>query len=177
MELDTTLPMPLSRIHSTQAEFERLVDAHRRRILALAWRLTGNLQDAEDVTQDVFLKLHRHLRDLEADSVLPWLRRVTANACTDVVRRRRGGMESLPEDMPAGGPNAEQRLLDLQREQKLARALLQLGERERTALVLRDLESLSTGEVAEAMGTTEGTVRVQIMKARLKLRELLRGEV
>ncbi|MDZ4797155.1 MAG: sigma-70 family RNA polymerase sigma factor, partial [Bryobacteraceae bacterium] len=58
---------------------------------------------------------------------------------------------------------------------RLQSALAELGERERAALVLRDLEGLSTAEVAEAMGTTESTVRVQIAKARLKLRELLRG--
>jgi RNA polymerase sigma-70 factor (ECF subfamily) len=145
-------------------------------VLGLALRLTGNLDDAQDAAQEVFLRLHRNLRRLQADAIAPWLHRVTVNVCTDAMRRRNSrAAVSIDRDhrSPEPGPEA-----DAERGRKrdlLAAALGRLGEKERAALVLRDLEGLSTAEVAAALGSSEATVRVQISKARLKLREWLRG--
>lgn len=156
--------------------FDEVMRCHERRVLGVALRLTGNLADAQDAAQDVFLRLHRALPSLADDAIAPWLRRVTVNVCRDLIRRRKvRRLEPIGEEMPsnASGPDAaaDRALL----KDRIASALSLLGERERTALVLRDLEGLSTAEVADLMGVAESTIRVQIGKARLKLRELLRG--
>ena len=166
------IPVRQSAVGGNDSAFEQLVRDNQRWVLGLAWRLTGNTADAEDVAQDAFLRLHQ--ARLPVDEAGPWLRRVVVNLCIDMVRRKVRVMP-MPEREPvslADLPDAEAR-----RSQELERlriALQKLTERERAALVLRDIEGLSTAEVAATMGTAEPTVRVQIARARLKLRDLLR---
>jgi RNA polymerase sigma-70 factor, ECF subfamily len=156
--------------------FESALRTYERRVLGLALRLTGNLDDAQDAAQEVFLRLHRNFRALDADAVAPWLHRVTVNVCADVLRRRKTRPAvSIDRDHASTEPNPEAQAERERNRQLLGAALARLGEKERAALVLRDLQGLSTAEVAEALGSTEATVRVQISKARLKLREWLRG--
>lgn len=150
-------------------EFEDLLREHERKVLHVALKLTGNLEDAKDVAQEVFLRLHRHLPELKHQPVAPWLYRVTMNLAADQRRRVR----RRPAGPLLGVFRAKSSPPDLH--MQLAEALAQLGEKERAALVLREVEGLSTAEVAEMLDSTESTVRVQISKARLKLRELLRG--
>jgi len=157
------------------ADFESLMRRHERLVLGTALRLLGNLEDAQDASQEVFLKLYRNLGKLERAQNLPaWLYRVTVNVCHDVGRRRRPTeppeeMETLaaPEAEPGWDSNEEER------RRALALSLRRLPERERAAVVLRDLEGLSTTEVARAMGSTEATVRSHISQARVKMREFL----
>lgn len=161
------------------AAFEQLMKAHERRVIGVAVRLTGNLADAQDAAQEVFLKLHHHLSSIEHPVVIaPWLYKVTLNVCFDLCRKRRTPMlvpvDSMTDVLRSEAPDAERCAVQRENSDRLTAALLLLGERERAALVLRDLEGLSTAEVAQALGSTESTVRVQISKARLKLRSLLK---
>ncbi len=151
------------------------MELHQRRIVGVALRLTGNIADAEDAAQEVFVRLHRNLNSLpDAASVLPWLHRVTVNVCLDQKRRTRTvPIEGLALVCASADP--ESAAASRETGEHLQMALLNLGERERAALILRDLEGLSTAEVAATLGSTESTVRVQIARARLKLRELLKG--
>ena len=152
--------------------FEALMRQYERLVLVTALRLVGSLPDAQDVSQEVFLKLYRNLGKVESTGGLAgWLYRVTVNACRDFGRRRRPemGME-LAENLPAGGADPEQALSESERRRVLDLSLRMLPEKERAALVLRDLEGLSTGEVARALESSEATVRSQISKARVKVR-------
>jgi RNA polymerase sigma-70 factor (ECF subfamily) len=168
------LVLPMTRA-ADDAEFEHLMRAHERQVLGVALRLTGNLADAQDAAQEVFLRLHRSRGSLRED-VGGWLYRVTVNVCADFGRRRRvRTMVPLDRDVASGEGSPEAAISKKAERARIDEALMRLGERERAALVLRDLEGLSTAEVAEALGSAEATVRVQICKARLKLRELLRG--
>ena len=168
------LVLPMTRA-ADDAEFERLMRAHERQVLGVALRLTGNLADAQDAAQEVFIRLHRS-RSALGQEVGAWLYRVTVNVCSDMARRRKvRNVVSLDRDYQAREPGPDAQAAQRTDRERIAAALGQLPERERAALVLRELEGLSTGEVAEALGSTESTVRVQISKARLKLRELLRG--
>lgn len=149
--------------------FEKIMAQSERRVLRIALRLLNNPQDAQDAAQEVFLRLYRHMRRLDgAGGYEPWLFRVTVNVCHDIARRRPRAvaLEEAPE--PAvHGP-------DLERAQQLEivrRGLGRLGEKERAALVLRDVEGLPTREVARILGSSETTVRSQISTARLKLRD------
>lgn len=152
------------------AAFDRLMRQHERLVLATALRLRGNLEDAQDVSQEVFLKLYRNLGKLEtADNIPAWLYRVTVNVCHDANRKRKPTTPVEEANLVAAAdpPDAEDR------RQALMLSLRRLSEKERAAVVLRDLEGLSTEEVAHILGSSEATVRSQISQARVKMREFL----
>lgn len=154
------------------AAFERLMRQYERLVLVTALRLAGNLPDAQDVSQEVFLKLYRNLGKLTCeDRVAAWLYRVTVNACHDLHRRR--APEAPVEyagQLAAGGEDPQQALTAGERNRALELSLRLLPEKERAALVLRDLEGLSTEDVARVLGSSEATVRSQVSKARVKVK-------
>ena len=168
------LVLPMTRAAGDD-EFERLMCAHERQVLGVALRLTGNLADAQDAAQEVFLRLHRSRSSLRED-IGGWLYRVTVNVCADLGRRQRvRAVVPLDRDVRSSDTSPDVEASRKAEKARIDEALMKLGERERAALVLRDLEGLSTAEVAEVLGSAEATVRVQISRARVKLRELLRG--
>jgi RNA polymerase sigma-70 factor (ECF subfamily) len=162
--------------------FEQLVALHERRVFALALRLTGSVEDAKDATQEAFIRLHRKMGQI--DSVRgagPWLYSVTVNACRDIGRGRQRSrlapLENWAALAPADpAPNPEGLYAGQQQEQHLRGMLARLPEKERAALLLREMEGLSTQEVARILGSSQTTVRSQICSARLKLRKLLKGK-
>jgi RNA polymerase sigma-70 factor (ECF subfamily) len=159
------------------AAFTEIVAWYQRRIVSTAWRILGDETEALDAAQDVFLRLHRYLRSFDPTQDFgAWLYRMVVNACHDA-RRRRPRHLSLDDERARGtvedlrsGDDVEATAGALQDERVLAAALQTLSEKERAALVLRDLEGLSTQEVADALGSTPTTVRSQISIARGKLR-------
>ena len=163
--------------------FEQLVAIHERRVFSLALRLTGSTEDAKDATQEAFIRLHRKMGQVDGDrGVGPWLYSVTVNACRDIGRERQRSrlvpMENwaaLAAQDTAAGP--EGLYADRQREEHLRGVLHRLPEKERAALLLREMEGLTTGEVARILGSSEVTVRTQVSKARLRLRKLLKGKL
>jgi RNA polymerase sigma-70 factor (ECF subfamily) len=154
------------------AAFERIMAQHERRVLRIAWRLLNHSQDAQDAAQEVFLRLYKQAGRLDEAALEPWLYRVTVNVCHDVARRRARSvaLDDVP-DPPALEPDAYHGAERAQQREIVRRALSRLGPKERAALVLRDVEGLSTREVAQALGSSENTIRSQICTARLKLRE------
>ncbi len=158
--------------------YEQCVAAHRQRVLLTAYRFVGTMADAQDVAQEVFLRLFQNIGRIEGEP-LPWLYRVTLNVCRDQLRRRKRRPESGQDAMrdwtdPTPGPH---RILELdERRRLLMTALERLPERERAAIVLRDIEGLSTREAAGILGIEEATVRCQISMARLKLAKYVRAE-
>ena len=155
--------------------FERIMGECERRVLRIALRLLNNPQDAQDAAQEVFLKLYKHLGRLDStQGYEAWLFRVTVNVCHDIARRRRTSvaLEEFPE--PARPPEAYHDALRAEQRDVIRRGLAFLGPKERASLVLRDVEGLTTREVAEILGSSETTVRAQISTARLKLREFSR---
>jgi RNA polymerase sigma-70 factor (ECF subfamily) len=156
--------------------FEQLLRIHERSVLRLAVRLTGNLSDAQDISQEVFLKLHRDLKKFRDEAGLaPWLYRVTINACFDSKRKhkhlRLAPIGADAAGWQSGSPTPEVTAQHNQDKQMLEAGLQSLSEHERAAIALRELQGLSTAEVAQILGSTESTVRVQISAARLKLRK------
>ncbi|MGH9583069.1 MAG: RNA polymerase sigma factor [Bryobacteraceae bacterium] len=132
------------------AAFERILILHERTVLRFAQRLLGNGEDAKDAAQEVFIRLHGHLNRFREESEFgPWLYRVTANVCHDIRRRRKA---TVPVDEQVQlldpGPDPEQELTAAQQRLLLTAALATLSERERAAIVLRDMEGCTTGEVA-----------------------------
>lgn len=153
--------------------FERMVDTYDRMVLRTAYRLLGNLDDAQDAAQEVFLRLFKNYHRLDGDPK-SWLYRVTVNLCNDHFRRRMPVAE--PDERRADPSPDPERILDFEeRKRILMEGLTTLGQRERAAVVLRDIEGLSTRQVAEILGVEEVTVRSQISTARVKLARYVRS--
>jgi RNA polymerase sigma-70 factor, ECF subfamily len=169
--------------------FDELMTLTQRRVVSVAWRMLGNEADARDAAQETFLRVFRNLDKFKPEqSFEAWLYRIAVNVCYDVGRkRRRYDMRHEPFDVEsdhghgalAGPDDLEAETEMRQRREIVARALASLPERERAAVVMRDLEGLTTEEVAEILGTRPVTVRSQISMARTKLKtyceRVLRG--
>ena len=154
------------------AFYERLVRLHERMVLGVAYRLLGRMEDAQDAAQEVFLKLFQKSGQIQGDPK-PWLYRVTVNVCNDWYRRRT--LVAEPDEHAADPADDALTTITLDERKRLLREGLEsLGERERTAIVLRDIEGLSTKEVARILGVEEVTVRSQISVARVKLAKYVR---
>jgi RNA polymerase sigma-70 factor (ECF subfamily) len=155
--------------------FEGLVATHERMVLRVAYRLLGRLEDAQDAGQEVFLRLFRNLDRVGADPK-SWLYRVTVNVCNDHHRRRKAVLELDSGHSTADpSPDPERALALEERRRLVTEGLETLQKRERTAVVLRDIEGLSTAEVAGILGVEEVTVRSQVSRARLKLAKYVRS--
>jgi RNA polymerase sigma-70 factor (ECF subfamily) len=155
---------------------DELVAAHRQMVLRTAYRLLGNPEDAEDAAQEVFIRLFRHRGDIGYEPKA-WLYRVTVNVCNDYYRRGRFSDTARMPETAAGAPDPEQQLASKERKQLVLAGLQRLAPRERACIVLRDIEGLSTAEVADILGVAEVTVRGQIHSARVKLAKYVRRSV
>lgn len=161
------------------AAFGRLVELHQQRVFRTARAILGNDADAEDAAQEAFLRAFRHLasfdprRDLAA-----WLYRLTVNVCRDMTRRgpRMGTAEIDTEVLAARDPGPFEATALQEQRDLTRRAIARLPYKERAAITLRDLEGLTTAEVAAALGTTQATVRSQVSAARAKLRRYILGD-
>ncbi|HTC36881.1 MAG TPA: sigma-70 family RNA polymerase sigma factor [Bryobacteraceae bacterium] len=169
---ELTLPI-FPRERASGRFFEELVGAHGSMVLRTAYRLLGRLEDAQDAAQEVFLRLFRSLDRIDGDPKA-WLYRVTVNVCNDHHRKRIPAIE-LDEHRADPAPNPERALTLAERRRLLMDGLAILSERERTTVVLRDIEGLSTAETAAILGVEEGTVRSHISTARVKLAKYVRS--
>lgn len=147
---------------------------HERLVLRTALRMLGRLEDAEDAAQEVFMKLYRNMGKIEAArGVESWLYRTTMNACFDVLRRRRP-TEAIAWEPPVAAVQHADMERD-QRRQLVHEALKALPEKERAAVILREIEGLDTAEVAQILGSSEATVRSQVSMGKARLKRHLEG--
>jgi len=170
----------------TQA-FEELVRRHERRVFRLLLRMLGNREEAEDVTQEAFLSLHRHGHRFRREARFStFVYRVAANAALN--RRRTPGrnrnrinefknQQSAGLDLPPAPRNPEDAAVGSEVQDRVQEALLALPQDLRVAVVLYDIEGQSYQEVARVLGIPEGTVKSRIHRARRALREGLRSYV
>lgn len=160
------------------AAFGRLVELHQQRVFRTARAILGNDADAQDAVQEAFLRAFRHLGSFDAKRDLAaWLYKLTVNVCRDMVRRRpdKGIAEIDTEVLAARAPGPFEAAALQEQRDLTRRAIARLPYKERAAITLRDLEGLTTTEVAAALGTTEATVRSQVSAARAKLRRYILG--
>ena len=157
------------------AAFEQIILRYETRVMTMAARLLGARDDARDVAQEVFLRAFKYLHRLDLQKpVEPWLMGITVNVCRDAVRRRQRRRDTFSEieapetidqsaDPYAGAVRKQERLI-------LQKALDRLPDKERLAIVLRDVEGLSTADVASILQSSETTVRSQVSRGRLRLK-------
>ncbi len=154
--------------HEWQADFEQLVDEHQSMVFSLAWRMTGDRGLAEEIAQDVFLELDKHLGRIDSESHARfWLRRVTMSRSTDALRRRKvRGIDLWVEMEDRHTIQVDQRssALGVRLEQLLAT----LPEQQRAALILRYQEDLTPEEIAATLQAPLATVKSHLQRG-LKL--------
>ncbi|HJR05743.1 MAG TPA: sigma-70 family RNA polymerase sigma factor [Pyrinomonadaceae bacterium] len=167
--------------------FERIMLETERKVVSTAWRMLGNREDARDAAQEVYLRVYKYLDRFKPEQDFNgWLYRITINVCRDAARKRGatqghagfastqyGDDERSATATPEGistGADAEENAIRAQQRALLLSALATLPEKERAALVLRDLEGLTTEEVARVLRSRPVTVRSQISSARAKLK-------
>lgn len=166
----------------TRDFFETAAKRHSRRVFTFASYLLGDAGEAEDVTQEVLIKLWTHGREIESDRLGAWLLTVTRNACTDVLRRRQRSARvipirrdsSLPADPPSADPSPESRAAGSQLGGRIVRALSALPEPARSVVVLREIQGLSYREISEILEMRMSTLKVTLHRARRRLRESLK---
>ena len=162
---------------TTMPSWDELVKQHADRVYRLAYRLSGNQHDAEDLTQETFIRVFRSVQNYQPGTFEGWLHRITTNLFLDMVRRRnRIRMEALPEDydrVPADEPNPEEIYHDSRLGPDLQAALDSLAPEFRAAVVLCDIEGLSYEEIGATLGVKLGTVRSRIHRGRQALRDYL----
>jgi RNA polymerase sigma factor (sigma-70 family) len=161
----------------TPPSWDEVVREHADRVYRLAYRLTGNAHDAEDLTQETFIRVFRSLANYKPGTFEGWLHRITTNLFLDMARRRsRLRMEGLPEDtdrLAGDDPSPEQVYAETHLDPDLQDALDELPPEFRAAVVLCDVEGLSYEEIGATLGVKLGTVRSRIHRGRQALRASL----
>jgi RNA polymerase sigma factor (sigma-70 family) len=157
--------------------WDEVVRDYSARVYRLAYRLTGNTHDAEDLTQEVFVRVFRKLADYTPGTFEGWLHRITTNLFLDMARRRqRIRFEGLGEEavhLGDGGPSPAEAFDDRHLDDDIQAALKALAPEYRVAVILCDIEGLSYEEIADALGIKLGTVRSRIHRGRAQLRAAL----
>jgi RNA polymerase sigma-70 factor, ECF subfamily len=176
------------------AAWEKLATGQHRRVYGICYRFTGSASDAEDLTQEVFLKMFRNLSSFDPakGGFTTWLTTLTRNLLVDNYRRSRmdRASDSLDEtyggeDDGSGGPTKAERLADTRPSQEhhvaglelraqIQQALAQVSPDLREAVILRDLEDMDYKEIAEILGVPQGTVKSRISRGRSELARLLK---
>ncbi|HUT32531.1 MAG TPA: sigma-70 family RNA polymerase sigma factor [Planctomycetota bacterium] len=162
--------------------FARIVEHYQRLVFAIAYRMTCDAAAAEDMAQEVFLRVWRKLHTFRPGEPLrPWLLRLATNACINALKKRRpvsvpmlGDDEGDAREPVAATPDAGEVASQREMAEHLERAIAQLPDDYRLIVTLRHVEELSYEEIAAALGRPLGTVKVQLFRARERLRRALR---
>jgi RNA polymerase sigma-70 factor (ECF subfamily) len=164
-------------IEGDSTAFEQLILRYERRVFTLALKLLGAMDDAQDATQEVFLRAFKYIHRFDVRKpIRPWLMQMTVNVCRNIGRNRQRRWKTFSEvDAADAAPVAESGdphsgFAGEQERQMLWKALDRLPEKERMAVVLRDIEGLSTTEVAQILHSSETTVRSQVSRARVRMK-------
>jgi len=163
--------------------FNQLVTRHERSVLNLCWRMLGTLPEAEDASQDTFIKAWTNAKSFKGGAVRPWLLRIATNTCYDVLRSKgrkpTGSLDALEFETEPGwstqsdpvDPVRFAETGDLSR--MLETALAQIPDEQRLAVTFCDIQGLQLAEAAEVMEVSLGTVKSRLFRGRAKLRDLL----
>jgi len=164
--------------------FRQLVERHSRSVFRLAYRMTGNEHDAEDVVQETFLRAYKQLKNYESrSSFSTWLYRIASNYTLDLIRMRKrhadkhdsDSEEGRPilDELAATAPAPDRLLFSNQVKDRVAAAMEELSDLERSAFVLRHFEGLSIEEIGGMLGTSLNATKHSIFRAVQKLRKRL----
>ena len=165
------------------AAFNAIVERYQSHVFNLSARILGNRTTAEDATQDTFISAYRAIGKFRGGSLRAWLLRIASNQSYDILRAaKRRPAQSLDESLEnpsfqvrSGDETPEQAAVRNELGDEIQRAIMTLPEDQRTVLVLIDVQGLSYDEAAQAAGTSIGTVKSRLSRARSRIRDHLKG--
>jgi RNA polymerase sigma-70 factor (ECF subfamily) len=169
-------------LNQDQSAWEQIVGRFKRKVFGIAYKFTGRFEEAEDLTQEVFLKVYKALDTYKKEQDFSWwLVSVSRNACIDYYRSTKRerklmsqGLDKI-KDFKFEGLSPEGTLQAAERSKALRNSLSELPDDLRTVLVLRDLKGMSYKEIADQLGLVEGTVKSRIHRGRAELAEKIKG--
>ena len=161
--------------------FNALMGMHERRMYAVALRMCGNREDAQDCMQEAMIRIYRAISTFKGQSSFAtWVYRITMNSCLDELRRRKARTSTSLDAMLENGfspsdeyDTPEHHSLQAEQRRLLEKAIAALPEDMRAAIVLRDIQGCSYDEIAEALDTNVGTIKSRISRGRERLRNVL----
>lgn len=165
--------------------FEEIVKAYEKKVYSSALRMCKNVEDAEDIAQEAFLRLYKALPNFKGDSSLStYLYRITANLCVDALRKNSGASvvsiytadedgEEYTIELPDGAPSPLEQLERKELAAAIREAIDELPDISREIIVLREIDGLSYKEIEETTGLEEGTVKSRLLRARRHLCNLI----
>ncbi len=169
-----------------RAVFAQVLDQNSDRIYRLGLKMLGNVQDAEDILQETFIKAFNNIDQFEGRSkISTWLYRIAVNESLMLLRKRKGNTIQLDAPLETDEGDLiprqivdwcclpEKELMNTETRDHIQEAVKTLSDANRAAFILRDVEGLSTQETAEALDISESAVKVRLMRARMQLREEL----
>jgi len=184
--LDQDLDLVERCLSGEEAAWEDLVKTHTRRVYAICYRFTGSNQEAQDLAQEVFLRVFRSLKSFRAGegSFTVWLGKLTRNLLIDHYRRSKldRATDSIEEALPvleektAMSARADGLLAGREASEALQGALQKLSPELRETVILRDLEELEYREIAQVLNVPEGTVKSRLNRGRAELARILRRQ-
>lgn len=161
-----------------KAAFQELVEKYKQKVYYMALDMTGNHHDAEDLSQEVFMKVYTSIKDFRGDAKLSsWMYRIAMNTCIDKTRRKRLKLVELDDKMhekPAAGAPPDTAIEARSTQMQIDQALQKLPPRQRSIFVMRHYNELMLREIAEALGISEGTVKAQLFRAIKRLQKELK---
>ena len=159
------------------AAFQELVEKYKQKVFYMALDMTGNHHDAEDLSQEVFMKVFTAIKDFRGEAKLSsWLYRIAMNTCIDKTRRKHLKLVDIDEkvyEQATPGKNPEQLVQDRATQDQIEQALQKLPPRQRSIFVMRHYNELMLREIAETLGISEGTVKAQLFRAIQRLQKEL----
>jgi RNA polymerase sigma-70 factor (ECF subfamily) len=180
MEISDEAAVELTRRGDPDA-FRVLVERHSRAVYRLAWRMTANSHEAEDIVQETFLRAYKQLKRFDGRAAFgTWLHRIAVNCSLDQIRVRNRRQETTVDapdhtglQMPASDPSPERSMQSVQIRELLVRAMQDLSDMERCAFTLRHHDGLGIEEISRALGVQPNAAKHSIFRALKKLRRIL----
>ena len=166
-------------LEGRRGAFDFIVERHRRPVYQICYRFMGNHEDASDLSQEVFLRAFRGLKNFKGGSTLgTWLHRIAVNTCLNRLALKTPRTEPIDDaqHVDTRTESASDRLLRDERATKVRAAVARLPKKQRAALILRTYQELSHQEVAEVLGTSVGAAKANVFHALQNLKKLL-GDV
>ena len=165
--------------------FEELVSSYEKKIYNYCLRMTNSREDAEDLTQEVFVRVYKNIKSFKGGSQLStWIYRIAHNICIDRYRKSKASVVSLNQpkgeddereiDLPSGSPSPEEHVIRSEQQKLLLNCISRLKPEYQTVIILRDIQHFSYEEIAGILNLPLGTVKSHINRARAALRDAVR---
>ncbi len=171
--------------------FEKLISAYQKKVFNIALRMTGNQDDASDISQEVFIKIFKSIGSFKKQSAFStWVYKITINTCRDELRKQKNKRNTISIDegiclednkverqIESNDPTPELMAEKHEIEKLLKEAIFQLSEDYKEVIILRDIQGFSYSDIAKMIDCPEGTVKSRINRARSMLKDILKGKM